>query len=151
MTKNCPDILAPDRFTEFFKEFYWLQGPNLDMHGILTDLLMSNDFRCSFRTAAQNFHLIDETQQAPVIVTYREGASLIETLEKSKPERWLMRKLQRFIVNLPRYLHSRLLEDSALHEVHPGIYVQGREALYHEDLGFRPEQSIVREPDELMC
>ncbi|MDD5094294.1 MAG: CRISPR-associated helicase Cas3' [Dehalococcoidia bacterium] len=151
MTQECPDILAPDRFEEFFKEFYWLQGPNLDKHGILTDLRMSNDFRCSFRTAAQNFHLIDETQQAPVIVAYREGAALIEILERDKPDRRLMRKLQRFVVNLPRYLHARLLSEGALREPHPGIYVQGHGALYHEDLGFRPDKSIVYEPDELMC
>jgi CRISPR-associated endonuclease/helicase Cas3 len=151
MTQGCPDILAPDRFDEFFKEFYWLQGPRLDQHGILIDLRMSNDFRCSFRTAAQNFRLIDETQQAPVIVAYREGAALIEMLERDKPERWLMRKLQRFVVNLPRYLHAKRLAEGALRELHPGIYVQGHGALYHEDLGFRPDKSIVYEPDELMC
>jgi len=153
MSQECEDILAPDRFRSFFREFYWLQGPNLDKHDILTDLKMEggdNPFRCSFRSAAQKFHLIDESQQAPVIVAYGEGANLIKILEKGEPERWLFRKLQRYVVNLPRYLHTKLLVEGALRELHPGIYVQGHGALYHKDLGFCPDKSIIYEPDELI-
>ena len=153
MSQDCEDILAPDRFESFFKEFYWLQGPNLDKHGILTDLKMISDdnpFRCSFRSAAQKFHLIDESQQAPVIVAYGKGADLIKILEKGEPERWLLRKLQRYVVNLPRYLHTKLLAEGALRELHPGIFVQGHGALYHKDLGFCPDKSIIYEPDELI-
>ncbi len=95
MSEQCADILAPGRFEQFFKEFYWLQGKGLDKHDILVDLQMSNDFRCSFRSAAEKFHLIDEEQQRPVIVTYGDGADLIRKLEQSKPDRVLFRKLQR--------------------------------------------------------
>lgn len=151
MTTDCADILAPNRFENFFKEFYWLQGSRLDKHGILADLQMSSDFRCSFRTAARKFHLIDESQQAPVIVTYGKGEELIKVLESGKPERWLLRKLQRYVVNLPRYLHLKLLATGAIREIHPGIYVQGHGALYRNDLGFCADKSIIYEPDELMC
>lgn len=151
MASDCADILAPNRFESFFKEFYWLQGSRLDKHGILADLQMSSDFRCSFRTAAGKFHLIDESRQAPVIVAYGKGAELIKVLESGKPERWLLRKLQRYVVNLPRYLHSKLLTTGAIREIHPGIYVQGHGALYHNDLGFCADKSIIYEPDELMC
>ncbi len=150
MSQDCKDILSPHRFEEFFEEFYWIQGTRLDKHEILSYLQMSSDFRCSFRTAASNFHLIDESQQAPVIVAYGEGASLIEMLEKNEPERWFLRKLQRYVVNLPRYLHAKLLAEGALREQHPGIYVQGHGALYHKDLGFCPDKSIIYEPDELI-
>ncbi len=150
MSQQCADILAPDRFEQFFSEFYWLQGKGLDKHDILVDLQMSSDFRCSFRSAAEKFHLIDEAGQAPVVVMYGDGADLIRTLEQSKPERWLLRRLQRYVVNLPRYLHSRLLAEGAIRELHPGIYVQGHRALYDGDLGFCPDKSIVYEPDELM-
>jgi CRISPR-associated endonuclease/helicase Cas3 len=151
MAQDCVDILAPNRFEIFFKEFYWLQGSRLDEHKILDDLKWTGDSRFSFRTAGKNFHLIDESQQAPVIVAYREGANLIRILEKSEPERWLLRKLQRYVVNLPRYLHAKLLEEGALRQLHPGIYVQGHGALYHEDLGFCPDKSIIYEPDELIA
>ena len=49
------DPLAPDRFTEFFRELYWLQGEErLDACNILRDLKPDNEFRFSFRTAAAN-------------------------------------------------------------------------------------------------
>lgn len=148
--KGRSDILALDQFRQFFEEFYWLQGQHLDKHEILTDLRMSSDFRCSFRTAARNFRLIDETQQASVIVAYGEGAELIRKLELEKPTRQLRRRLQRFVVNLPLYLHAKLLAAGALRELHPGIYVQGHRNLYDDALGFCPDRSIIYEPDELI-
>lgn len=148
LSEECADILAPERFDAFFRQFYWLQGPRLDRHGILVDLQMSDDLRCSFRSAAQKFRIIDDTRQAPVIVTYGDGADLIGTLEKGKPERWLLRSLQRYIVNIPRQLHARLLQDDAIREVHPGIYLQSYPSMYSDDLGFCPDKSSF-EPDEL--
>ena len=150
MSQECADILAPDRFESFFKEFYWLLGKGLDKRDILLDLKMDGDFRCSFRSAAEKFHLIDEAGQAPVVVMYGDGADLIRTLEKERPDRQLSRQLQRYVVNLPRYLHSRLLAEGAIRELHPGIYVQGHRALYDGDLGFSPDKSLIYEPDELM-
>ncbi len=152
MAQDCEDILAPDQFEKFFREFYWLQGERLDKYQVLLDL-QNNQYtklRYSFRTAANKFHLIDEAGQAPVVVMYEEGADLIRTLEKERPDRQLPRRLQRYVVNLPHYLHSKLLAEGAIREVHPGIYVQGHRALYDENLGFCPDKSIVYEPDELM-
>lgn len=152
ISEDCPDILAPARFEEFFRELYWLLGKErLDKHNILKDLQMDDQGRYSFRSAADKFQLIDESAQAPVIVTYGDGAALIRILEQGKPERWLLRKLQRYVVNLPRYLYSRLLAEGGIREVHPGIYVQGHKSLYDDDLGFCPDRSIIYQPDELMC
>jgi CRISPR-associated endonuclease/helicase Cas3 len=151
MAQSCDDILAPDRFRQFFEEFYWLQGERLDKHGILRDLKMSDDFRCSFRTAAQNFRLIDEAGQAPVIVRYGDGTDLIRELEIQQPNRELRRKLQRYVVNLPRHLHAGLLAKGAVLELHPGIYVQGHRNLYDDSIGFCPDRSMIYEPDDLIC
>ncbi|MFA4837032.1 MAG: CRISPR-associated helicase Cas3', partial [Dehalococcoidia bacterium] len=151
MAQDCADILSPDRFGIFFRELYWLKGDDLDKKGILQDLGKDSDFRFSFRTAAKNFQLIDESQQAPIIVAYGDGAGFIKLLEKGEPERWLLRKLQRYVVNLPRYLHEKLVAEGAVRELHPGIYVQGHGALYHDNLGFCPDKSLIYEPDELMC
>jgi CRISPR-associated endonuclease/helicase Cas3 len=146
------DILAPDRFEAFFKEFYWLQGEKLDKHQIMADLKMSGDFRCSFRTAAEKFRIIDERGYAPVVVAYEEGSDLIRELEKGKPDRLLLRRLQRYTINIPRYLHSKFIADSSLRELplSPGIYVQSQPSLYDEDIGFCPDRSLIYEPDELI-
>lgn len=145
------DTLSPDRFERFFKELYWIQGNNLDKYNILKDLAPDGELRFSFLSAAQKFKLIDESQSAPVIVGYEEGSQLIEFLKKMGPEKWLMRKLQRYVVNLPKYVHAKLYKEGAIIEVHPGIFIQVNKAMYHNELGFSPEKSLIYEPDELMC
>ncbi len=150
LSQAVEDHLHPDRFTEFFRQLYWLQGDRLDKHGIMQDLASDPELRFAFRTAAGKFHLIDETAQAPVIVRYREGAGLIAQLERIGAERRLMRKLQRYVVNLPRYLHGKLLASGAIRELHPGIFVQSHAAMYDEDLGFCADRSMIYEPDELI-
>jgi len=144
------DPLSPEQFEAFFKEFYWIRGDRLDKENILDLLRNDANLEILFREAARKFKLIDEAAQGPVIVHYRND-DLLKLLEEGQPERWLLRKLQRYIVNLPRYLHSRLAQSGAIREIHPGIFVQGHGALYHDDLGFCPDKSIVYEPDELMC
>lgn len=145
------DLLAPEMFEQFFKEVYWLQGDSLDKHDILKDLAPDSELRFSFYTAAQKFKLIDDKQYAPVIVHYEEGEKFIEQLKRIGPERWLMRKLQRYVVNLPVYVHKKLHNEGAIVEVHPGIFVQEYGAMYHNDLGFCADKSMIYEPDDLMC
>ncbi len=144
------DPLAPHRFEQFFRELYWLKGDELDAKGILQYLAKDPELRFSFRTAAAKFRLIDDSQQAPVLVRYGDGTELIEVLRKTGPDRWLLRKLQRYVVNLPRYIHSRLLAEGSIRELYPGIYVQEHGALYHPVLGFCPNKSVVYEPDDLV-
>lgn len=149
--QDAPDPLAPERFTDFFRQLYWLQGERLDKKGILRELAQDREFRFSFRTAANNFHLIDESQQAPVLVTYgEEGAKLVSQLTQLGPERWLLRRLQRYTINLPKYLHNRLRVEGAIREIQPDIFVQGHRALYDNNLGFCPDRSIIYEPDDLI-
>ncbi len=150
LAEKTHDWLSPVRFEQFFKEIYWLQGSNLDKYGIQKDLATDAELRFSFLSAAQKFKLIDDKQYAPVIVCYEEGERLIEMLKKHGPERWLMRKLQRYVVNLPKYIHAKLYKDGAIIEAHPGIYIQVNRAMYHPELGFCPDKSMIYEPDDLM-
>jgi len=151
LAEGKDDHLSPERFEQFFKQLYWLQGNNLDKCSILQDLAPDSELRFSFLSAAQKFKLIDDKQYALVIVRYKEGEELIGLLKKKGPERWLMRKLQRYVVNVPRYLHTKLLSERAIVEVHPGIFVQEDRAMYHPELGFCPDKSMIYEPDELIC
>lgn len=143
------DPLTAEQFEAFFRELFWMRGNRLDNENIIDLLRNDKELRFSFRTAARKFQLIDESAQAPVIVQF-ENDELLKLLQRKGPERWLLRKLQRYVINLPRYLHSRLLSEGAIREIHPGIFMQGHGALYHAELGFRPDKSIIYEPDELM-
>jgi CRISPR-associated endonuclease/helicase Cas3 len=142
--------LSPEYFEEFFRQFYWVLGDRLDKENIINLLKNDSQLRISFREASQRFKLIDEATQAQVIVRFCNDA-LLKNLEREQPDRKVRRKLQRYVVNLPRYLHGQLLTSGAIREICPGIFVQAHGALYDKNLGFCPDKSIVYEPDELMC
>ncbi len=149
LLQKVDDILAPDRFESFFREFFWIRGTRLDKEQILDLLRNDAELRFSFREAAARFRIIDEAAQAPVVVCYKNQA-LLEELSSGPPNRMLLRKLQRYVVNLPRRLHAELQAKAAIMEVHPGMFAQVHPGFYDDDVGFRPDASIVYEPDELV-
>ena len=95
-----------------------------------------------FREAAKAFQMIDNAQ-TPVIVRYGGSNSLIDSLQKTGPKRDIMRKLQRYSVNVPRGMISKLLENGTVEELYlppnrdlpSGIYVQTAPSAYREDIG----------------
>lgn len=148
---NDGDPLERKLFARYFEHLY--QACDLDKHGIhktargpgLLDV-DSRTLAVNFRTAAEKFRLIDDQDSAPVVCLYRgpEGSdnmvdTLIATLRKGGPERWLMRKLQRYTVNIPRRDALRLMGQGDVEEVTPGLFVQINSLLYHPILGFLPE------------
>lgn len=144
------DLLAPERFEQFFKTLYWIKGDGLDKQGIMILLANDKELRISFRTAAEKFRLIDDATSASVVVHYGDGSSLIELLRRQEPERWLLRRLQRFVVNLPRSIHGRLVVEGAIEEIRPGIFIQAQGNLYDGQLGLCVDRSMIYAPDELL-
>ena len=131
--------MARGLFYRYFEHFY-LQAPSLDKHGI-AELLSpqgGNDdpLKVQFRTAAERFRLIDESGYRSILVRYAESPALIGRLLKEGPERWLMRKLQRYTVSLPEPQFQRLLVDGDVSEIYPGLFAQTASPLYHPELGF---------------
>lgn len=151
LMEHSDDPLAPERFEQFFRRFYWLRGSLLDKENIMVLLGNDPELRISFRTAAEKFKLIDEGAYVPVLAQYGEkGGQLIDLLRHQGPERSILRQAQRYVVNLPRPVHGRLLADGAIEEIHPGIFVQGHSNLYDQNLGFCADRSLIYAPDELM-
>ena len=138
--------LERDRFKHYFEHFYG--KTELDKHGI--EALLEPHGECDdqlqaqFRTAAQRFKLIDESDYQAVIVRYGATAEkLIEQLGVLGPERWLMRKLQRYTVNIPYFRLELLLDDQVIRETHPGTYVQVSDTLYHSTLGLITDSTRI--------
>lgn len=130
--------LRRELYQSYFEQLYW-KAPSLDKHGI--EALLKPDgqgddqLKVQFRTAAQRFQLIDESGYRSVIARYADSPSLIGRLQKEGPERWLMRKLQRFTVSLPEYQFKKLMDNGDVIEVYPGMFAQTSDALYHPELG----------------
>src|SRR5262249_43620717 len=88
-------------FAALFERLYG--STDLDRERI-TDLLFPGDeLQVQFRTASMKFRLIDDSAYQPILVPYEEGGSLIAILASKGPERWLMRRLQRYTVNIAKH------------------------------------------------
>lgn len=129
-------------FGRYFEYLY--HSCNLDEHGIDGMLKVDGQtLAVKFRTAAEKFRLIQDEDSAPVIVLYQGADSEVDkwiaTLRKDGPQRGLMRKLQRYTVNVRRRDAERLRQQGDIEEAMPGLYVQVSYWLYHPDLGFNPD------------
>ncbi|MFB3886686.1 MAG: CRISPR-associated helicase Cas3' [Thermodesulfobacteriota bacterium] len=142
-TRN-PKNLSPDIFNDYFQLFYGrvndFDRPRFHDR-LVTDARM---FQFQFRTFAENFHLIDDAEQKGIIVWFKnnhvDSQELIELLRSKGPERWLMRKLQRFIVNVHERLHGELQRKTLIEDIQ-GFSVQSSPGLYRPGLGLLADVS----------
>ena len=145
-----PDPLAPKLFTQYFQSLYWRKGAeNLDRQGIAALLKKNSKLEFSFRTAAERFQLIPETQM-PVIVRYGDNHCLLAQLARPGDfNRGILRQLQRYVVNIPRRIHQQLLTEGAIQEQQPGVFVQITH-LYDPVLGLQVDKAMNYAPDDLI-
>lgn len=144
------DALSHDLFELYFRQYFGQESP--DKHGIMP-LLITNARQgiVEFRSAAQRFRLIDDVGQS-ILVPYGEaGFKWLDLLRKRGPERYLMRKLQRYCVNVYENEFRKLKDIGAIEELHPGLWGLSITNGYDNDLGLlltedlysnKPEQSI---------
>ena len=129
----CPE-LSPALFERYFR--LWFASINsMDTEGIVALLQPGNGLEISFRTAAEKFRLIPD-DSVPIIVRLDESEKWISMLKSKGPDRWLMRKLQRYSVNVHKDCLRRLVDRHDVQEVLPGIYVQANDLLYDDVFGF---------------
>jgi CRISPR-associated endonuclease/helicase Cas3 len=134
------DPHQPDAFTRYFQLFYSKVN---DTGSQFYDLLIKDvnpDLYFQFRTAAEQFRLIDDQAQQSVVVRYKnKSEKWLTQLRFAGPTREIMRALQRFTVNLPTRMVARMLADGRLEEVEPrkapGIIAQSSLNLYDRGMG----------------
>jgi CRISPR-associated endonuclease/helicase Cas3 len=133
------DPQQPEAFARYFALFYEKVNDTGSQFNAWLVKDVNPGFQIQFRTAAAEFKLIDDAKQRPVVVRYGESPALIEQLRYAGPTRDIMRHLQRYTVNLPRYMADLMLGDGRLVEVDPvkapGIIAQCSLKLYDEKVG----------------
>jgi CRISPR-associated endonuclease/helicase Cas3 len=129
------DPLAHEVFETYFAELYW-KANSLDAKKIVGLL---NDKKCEFffRTAAERFRMIDDALQKSILVRYGEGEKLIETLRIIGPNRSLMRKLQRYTVNIYNNDFAQMLRNRVIEQVCPNIFALVSNDDYSEVTGLQ--------------
>lgn len=129
------DALTPAGFRRYFDRLY--SSVDLDKEGILpmlTEGAQRGEF--PFKTVAAKFQLIAEEGSGTVLVPFGDtGLELVELLERIGPERWLLRRLQRFTVSIHQGHVRGLLGIGAIREVGQDIYTLLERERYDERLG----------------
>jgi len=141
---NNGEPLTRERFEAYFCQYYERLN-SLDKEDIIGLLDMHNQAEArsakfNFRTAAEKFRLIDEEGQTAVIVRYGESDGLIAALEASQnmephQRRGILRRLQRYTVNIREYECKELVNSADIEEIFSGVFVQKTSGLYDKRLG----------------
>jgi CRISPR-associated endonuclease/helicase Cas3 len=146
LAAGCTDPLDPLTFERYFPVFQ-ASFASADRHGIV-DLLSRDkaEFKFAFRTAAEKFRLVDDADQASVIVPYRTpGAdprpvdAAVEGLRQGQADRWLLRRLQRHTVQVRRRIVDGWQRQGDVVEALPSLFVLTNPLRYHDRLGLLPE------------
>lgn len=140
--EHPPEPLDYDLFEPYFSELYW-KANSLDAKNIGA-LLKADHQECAiyFRTAGERFRMIDDSFRETILVRYGEGEELIDFLKAKGPERWLLRKLQRYTVNIPKSDFDRMLARGSIEPVQPGIFTLTSSMEYSKDTGLLIDETV---------
>jgi len=120
------DLLSLEAIEAYFTEVYWKKGEQLDKYALLDRLRKSGIDSLPFETLAAKFRII-QTAMRPIIVPFVPGSDQMDPdIEKVLRELpfapAIARKLQPFLVQVPRQAYDALLDAHAIQAVAPDRY-----------------------------
>jgi CRISPR-associated endonuclease/helicase Cas3 len=142
LADGAPESLTPAHFTRYFPLYYANFGSR-DQRGVVEHLRNNVDFAFDFRTAAEKFRLVDDEGQVSVVVRYRPPGEDVESpaeaplraIDAGQVDRWRLRALQRYIVNVRRSALTEAQRSGAVREALPGLFVLIDALRYDDRLG----------------
>jgi CRISPR-associated endonuclease/helicase Cas3 len=145
MLRCIPELVAslgPEAFRRYFECFFGRVN-SFDakgLKGLLEDGAQAGQFQ--FRTAAARFQLIDDEAQRSLVVWYppqkAEIQRLLEELRHAGPSRDRLRRLQRYVVNIPERTFRDMQKRGEILEC-GGIWAQAVDGLYDAKVGLCPD------------
>ena len=135
------DLFSPQVHAEFSRRLY--ASRDLDRHGIQALRAAHR-----FRAVADTFRIIEDGA-AELVIRWGEAGELLAALTRGGPNRRLLRRLQRFVVRVPRRLLESLRAAGAIEEVldvGPALSVAFRH-LYSERFGLDVGEHPAAEPE----
>lgn len=127
--------LAPEAIARYFALLYWQKGgKELDAPDLMGLLKTSRPDSLPMETLATKFRMIDSVQM-PVIVPYDDEArKALKDLEFAEGSVGLARKLQPYVVQLPKQGFDALYQAGAVAPVEPAKWGEQFMVLVHPDL-----------------
>jgi CRISPR-associated endonuclease/helicase Cas3 len=150
ISRGIKNLIDKSVFPSYFSELYWKVN-SLDSKGIMKLLKPEfPDFGIQFRTAADNFKIINDANQRSIMVPYGEGKKWIELLNNSKiPTGKVLRKLQRYTINIYKDQFSCMQKRNSLAEIIPGIFVLDYKIEYSNEIGLLIDE-MPNDPEDFM-
>jgi CRISPR-associated endonuclease/helicase Cas3 len=134
----------------YFTELFW-KANSLDVNNVTKLLTPDPNLGMQFRSAAAIFKIIDDKNQRTILVPYKEGSALIEILGKNNGlERILLRKLQRYTINIYSNQFNELQRRGSLKEILPGIFALNSTVEYDQRIGLLIDE-MPNDPEAFMC
>lgn len=147
--------LAPDAIEHYFSLLYWQKGTQaLDAPDLLSRLAASRLESLPMEALAAEFRMIDSVQM-PVIVPYdNEARNCLNALEFAEGCVGLSRRLQPYVVQLPRKGFDALYKSGAITPVNPGRWGEqfmqlAHEGLYDRRYGINWDEPALIQADQL--
>lgn len=136
------DLFAPETMTEYFRQLY-SRIDSFDKKDIAHYLY--NPIDISFATAAKKFQLIEDVGKT-VFVCWKDSATLIKELQKNGPTYGLMKKLNKYSVNINTTDFQRLKSIGIVSEILDNVFFVEYQEQYDEHIGLRIENYWDKEP-----
>lgn len=151
MARFSADFMTLEAIEEYFRDLYWLQGDKLDAENILSRLardLPNGNF--PFREIAGSFQIIRDGMQPVIIPWNDEAGSLIRQLPFVESPGGLLRKLQRYTVQVYPWEWNKLLAAGSVDMVAGQYPVLKQLDLYRNDVGLCADDPTHHEPESLI-
>jgi CRISPR-associated endonuclease/helicase Cas3 len=132
--------MSRDIFSSYFSELYW-KSNSLDAKGVMKLLKPdASDLAIQFKSASEAFKIVDDSVQRTILVRYGDGGDLIEQLKMSKNsskgyEIKLLRKLQRYSINIYATQFEALNRRGSLEEIMPDVFALNNDVEYDARVG----------------
>jgi CRISPR-associated endonuclease/helicase Cas3 len=122
MRNHSGDVLAPSALRAYFQQVYTDHGAELDGHGILKMHRETKHFDYPFQNIASVFRMID-SHMLPIIVpfddTAKDNLNLLRRLPENMSVSGPSKKLQRYLVQVPKKAFEQLISLGAIAAIAP--------------------------------
>lgn len=158
--RNHDDPLSLAAVEHYFRLLFWQMGDDaLDKHGILSLLNIGDlkylkgpdDFSFPFRDIAVLFKLIKDDQQPILVGTEDEAGSLVRELETNPFPGNVLRKLQRYTVQVRQDVFKAMEEAGDLRLIADEYWLLDNSYVYADDVGLDADKIGQREPTTLLA
>lgn len=137
----CPD--APETVARYFRSYLDFAGRDaLDVTPVGMRIVQAFREGLPFRTAAENFHMIDSPTKT-VYIPQGDGKKLLERLRFAGPSRALYRKLGQYAVNIYARQYQELFDAGSIEKLDDDSAILRDESQYKKATGLSLDDSSL--------